>query len=191
MCVTLESASYVGEIVGGISTAAAVALAVFELSRRRRERLREKRADAAARALVALTRACEALDAWAAGIEDVTDVEDPDMDFAKLLEDLESLDRKGRDTREQPLREVNSAAVEAYVHLDPQEYHFLSDVHALSLDMRQELASLVTEVENVPLGNELASVRGIRSAFRQARASIRELRDGGATTLQAIARLER
>jgi hypothetical protein len=120
----LQDAAHLGECVGGFSTLAAVLLAGVEVTRRRRERLREKRSDAAARALVALTRACEALEAWANDIIEITDVQDPEMDFEKLLEDLEQADGARRKAAPEPLRDLNSATVEAYVHLDPQEYHF-------------------------------------------------------------------
>ncbi len=54
--VRLEDAAHLGELISGISTAIAVGVAAYQLRRWRRERVGERRSDAAARAIVELRR---------------------------------------------------------------------------------------------------------------------------------------
>jgi len=64
MCGFWETAAQVGEALSGIATGAAVIVALYVGHRWRRDRLAERRGDAAARALESAVRACSMMRGW-------------------------------------------------------------------------------------------------------------------------------
>jgi len=186
----LDVLGNIGDLVGGIATVAAVVLGLREVHRWREQRAEEKKSEAAARGLVALTRAHNAILGWAEALEDITDVEDPEMDFEALAERFQAADRNGRDAAEQALRDLHGATAEAYVHLENREAGFLANVQSMSAEMRAHVDSFITELECVPARSEIEVVRRIRATLREGRAFVQEQFQSGAAVLQPIARFK-
>lgn len=157
------------------------------MSRRRRELRHAKRSEAAARALAALTRACDALDAWLTELIDILDVEDPSMEFEPLFSGFRSADQRVRGSLEQAVSDLHAAAAEAPVHLDANEAASLGAVYSMAREVRQGLDDELTGLDGDELDLELA--KKTRSNLREAQGFIRQQLQRGAEVLQPIARL--
>jgi hypothetical protein len=90
---------------------------------------------------------------------------------------------------DQPLRDLHAATAEAYVHLDNEEAGFLSTLHSLALEMREDIDGRVTEMEQVPSEETLASVRRLHRALHEDQEFIQQQLQRAASVLQPIARL--
>jgi hypothetical protein len=186
---TLADWADIATISGGVVAVVGLVFAIWQVLAWKRQRRSEMRSIAARDALVALTRAHDVLVAWTTTLEDLTDVEDPDMDFERLFEEFAGLDRRGREAMDQPLRDLHAATAEAYVHLDNEEAGFLSTLHSLALEMREDIDGRVTEMEQVPSEETLASVRRLHRALHEDQEFIQQQLQRAASVLQPIARL--
>jgi len=186
---TLADWANMATIGGGAAAVLGLLFAVWQVTAWKVQRRTELRSIAASRALVALTRANDAIVTWASGIEDILHVEDPEMDFGQLLEDVETIDAKGRASTELPLQDLHAATPEVGVHLDEEAGAILRAVYDNALEMREVIDAMRTEVECVPGDEALYAVQRLRAAVREGREFSQQQLLRASLVLVPIARL--
>jgi hypothetical protein len=184
----LESAAQVGEFVGGFATLAGLIFAFKSVDRWRKDRLDERRGDAAAGALVALARAthrmcgrCELL-ASTCNVDDDRLAIEAGRQFAELFQ---RLDKKISEDVMDALHEV---LVSTVALLDESETGALRDMQDAANLFQNEMSGFLSRP--VSGGPEMKrTLDEITAALGEWRSKFEAIGERGRTALLPIARL--
>jgi hypothetical protein len=122
----LSAVAQIGDVVGGFATLGGLVFAVVSVNRWRRDRLDEKRAEAAARAYLALSRACDRLAMWAGGCASFLKGHRSDGPVAgEALDMFRAHNEQGQEIAREAISGLRELAESMSVYLDDSEMMLL------------------------------------------------------------------
>ncbi|GEJ56128.1 hypothetical protein [Anaeromyxobacter diazotrophicus] len=184
---TLLEAAQVGEVLSGVGTAAAVLVAAFGIRGWKRDRRRERRSEAAATGIVALTTACDALAGWTGAIAMKAHyLEGVGTGTGMIIERMADVMKQGRSATEEPLQQLRAAAALAVAYLTDEEAKTLRSALAIAPDVEKEHHEFMMNI--VSIANP--SLKHVAVFFDEFTDSIGRLRDEGVAALRPVARFD-